>query len=98
MKRAKYGIFGPIYREDRQHHGTDEPERVRLSEVDPGAETPAAEARVTDHLRLRRDLCHRRVRQRGHLHRYQAKSRHANRHQLLSIQSSDIRSASLDSR
>jgi len=98
MKRAKYGIFGPISREDRQHHGTDEPERVRVPEVDHGTEASTAEARVADHLCLRRDLRHRRIRQRGHLHRHQAKSSHANRYQLLSVQSSDIRLASLDSR
>lgn len=85
MKRAKYGIFGPISHEGRQHHGIDESERIRVFELDLGAEISIVEARVANHLRLRRDLHHRRVRQRGHLHRHQAKSRHANRHQLLSV-------------
>lgn len=85
MKHAKYGIFGSISHEDRQYHGIDEPERIRIFKVDLGTEASTVETRVADHLRLRRDLRHRRVRQRGHLHRHQAKSRHANRHQLLSV-------------
>lgn len=85
MKRAKYGIFGPISRANRQHHGIDEPERVRVFKVDLGTEASAAEACVADHVRLRRDFRHRCLRQRGHLHRHQAKSCHANRHQLLLI-------------
>lgn len=80
MKRAKYGIFGPISPKDRQHYGIDEPERVRICKINLGTEASTAETRVADHFRLRRNLCHRRVRQRGHLHCYQAKSRHANRH------------------
>lgn len=85
MKRAKYGIFGPISCADRQHHGIDEPERVRIFKIDLGTETSAAEACVANHVCLRRDLRHRCIRQRGYLHRYQAKSCHANRHQLLLI-------------
>lgn len=98
MKRAKYGIFGQISRSHRQYHGADEYERVRLCKVDLGPEISAAETRLTDYPRLRHDLRHRSIRQRGHLHRHQTKSCHANRHQLLSVQSSSIRPASLDSR
>lgn len=98
IKRAKYGIFEPISREDRQYHGIDELERVRVFESDLGTEAFAVETRVADHLRICRDLRHRCVRQRDHLHRHQAKSRHANCHQLLSVQSSNIRPTSLDPR
>lgn len=98
MKRVNYGIFGPISLDHRQYHGADESERVRLCKVDLGSETSAVKTCLADHPRLRHDLCHRSIRQRGYLHCDQTKSRHANRYQLLSVQSSNIRSASLDSR
>jgi len=80
MKRAKYGIFGPISSKDRQPYGTDESKRVRICKIDLGTEASTTEARVADYFRLCSDLRHRRVRQRGHLHCHQAKSRHANRY------------------
>lgn len=96
-RSANDGIFGPVPRDHRQRHGADEPERVRIREIGLGPEEPAADPRATDHHRVHPDLRHRSVRQRSHLYRHPAEPRHANRNQLLSVQSGDIRSASLNS-
>lgn len=79
MKRAKYGIFRSKYLDHRQYHGS-ESKRVRVHKPDVGPETSAAESRLADHSRLRYDFRHRSIRQRGHLHRHQTKSRFANCH------------------
>lgn len=71
--------------------GSERADRGRVPQQGTGAQVPAAQAGDTAHDRLRGDLRRRDLRQCRHMHGHRPELVHADRHQLLSLQSGHIR-------